>query len=539
MKSKRTRRAFASALLFGSTVFSTGSLFAEKPAVTGLFPAGGQIGQTLEVEPVGKLGSQPIKVWTDREELSAEVTQDGKKLQVNIAPEAAPGVYWLRVWNAEGASTLRPFLVGRLPEVEEKETNETLSDAQAIEATGTVINGKLPKSGELDTYKVTLKKDQTLVADLLGNTLLKSPMDAVLQVFSAEGFLLAHADDSPKLDPRLAFTAPQDGDYFVRVFAFPETATSSIRYAGGADYIYRLTLTTGPYAHHPMPLVKTEGETTKLQLAGWNQPPDSPPLDGEAAEAHLAERIEVPTAATFALAAVNHPSFVESDISGPLAPPFSLSGSIGTADEVDSFPVTAKKGETLVVSVKSAALGFPLDPVLEIKDAQGGSLKVIDDKARGEEDAEFTWKVAADGEYQIHITDRYQHGGWEYAYLLTVEQPKPDFGLSIAADAFTLTADKPLEIPVTVTRSNGFAENIELQIDGLPEGIKVESEVSEAKGKTAKSVKLKLTATGKEPFHGPIWIKGKAGDLLKTATTPTTAASPKAQHAWISFEPKK
>ncbi|MCA9067997.1 MAG: PPC domain-containing protein, partial [Planctomycetaceae bacterium] len=250
MKNKLVRRVAASVLLFGSSVWGTGSLYAEKPAVTGLYPAGGQVGQTLDVEPVGKLGSNPVKVWTDRKEVSAEVTKDGKKLQVSIAKEAKPGVYWLRVWNAEGASSLRPFIVGRLPEVQEKEPNETLSAAQAVDATGTVINGKLHKSGELDTYKVTLKKGQTLVADLVGNTILKSPMDAVLQVFSAEGFQLAHADDSPKLDPQLAYTAPKDGEYFVRVFAFPETPNSSIRYAGGADYIYRLTLTTGPYAHH-------------------------------------------------------------------------------------------------------------------------------------------------------------------------------------------------------------------------------------------------------------------------------------------------
>ena len=116
-----------------------------------------------------------------------------------------------------------------------------------------------------------------MVADLLGNDILGSPMDAVLQVHSENGFIMAHADDSPKFDPRLAFTPSKDGDYFVRVFAFPATPNSSIRYAGGADYIYRLTLTTGPYALHPLPFVRTEGQPTKLKLIGWNQPTDAAP----------------------------------------------------------------------------------------------------------------------------------------------------------------------------------------------------------------------------------------------------------------------
>ena len=134
-------------------LWGTNPLLAEKPSVTALFPAGGQVGQTIEVEPVGKLGTMPVQVWCDRENVSAEVTKDGKKIQVSISPDAVPGLCWLRVWNKEGTSALRPFVVGRLPEVQEKEPNETLTSAQVVDSTGTVINGKLSKSRELDTFK--------------------------------------------------------------------------------------------------------------------------------------------------------------------------------------------------------------------------------------------------------------------------------------------------------------------------------------------------------------------------------------------------
>ena len=53
------------------------------------------------------------------------------KFKVAVAKDAVPGVYWLRAYNAEGASGLRPFLVGTLPEVMEKEPNDEPRKPQA------------------------------------------------------------------------------------------------------------------------------------------------------------------------------------------------------------------------------------------------------------------------------------------------------------------------------------------------------------------------------------------------------------------------
>ncbi len=543
------RVLFLTACLF---VVDPGWISAAKPAVTGLFPAGGQIGQTVEVEVLGKLGSAPVEVWCDREEVSAKPTKDGKKLQVAISQNAAPGICWLRVWNVEGVSSPRPFLVGRLPEVLEKEPNDSLEQAQTVDSAGCVVNGKLHKSGELDTFKVLLKQGQTLVADVLANQVLNSPMDAVLQIASDTGFPLAQADDSPRFDPRLAFTAPKDGTYFVRVFAFPATPNSSIRYAGGADYVYRLTLTTGPYARFTLPLSSTNGETS-LQLKGWNIPDDAPPLKLPADSEDLTPLIPFPAVVPLEVSAWDHASFLESN-SKPTtyAAPFSITGTIAEADETDRYRIAAKKGDSLLVQIKSAALGFPLDPVLEIQDAQGKSLKVVDDKSRGEADAEYAWKVPADGEYQILVSDRFGHGGWDYAYLLTVETPKPEFSLSVAADAFALTKDKALEIPVNVAKSNGFAEKTEVDITGLPAGFTVETGKTEAgkesrsgrrrgrsRSQNAETIKLKITAKGDQPFHGPVWITAKDGGKTISANTPTANLSAQAKHVWITYQPKK
>jgi hypothetical protein len=535
-------------------------LHAAKPEVSGFFPAGGQVGQTVEVEVLGKLGGESVKVWCDQEGITGEPAKDGKKLNIAISPNAAPGISWLRIWNDEGASALRPFVVGRLPEVTEQEPNESLSAAGAVESAGTVVNGKLHRSGELDTFKVTLKQGETLIADVLANQVLSSPMDAVLQVASAKGFLLAQTDDSPRFDPCLAFTAPADGEYFIRVFAFPTEPNSSIRYAGGDNYIYRLTLTTGPYVRYLTPLCVKANEPIVLKPQGWNLSSDGPAVSLSAPAENLSALIPFPGALPMTVAKCDHASVLEPDSEKPedrkLTPPFSLTGTIGEADEVDQYGFAAKKDETLKIQVESADLGFPLDPVLEIKDGKGQSLKVVDDQSRNAADAEYEFKAPADGEYQILIRDRYQHGGWDYAYLLTVAAPKPEASLSVGADAFTLTKDKAVEIPVTIAKTNGFEGKLDLQVDGLPEGFIVEtapgekSERSEGEGRRGRgrsrgenrnteSVNVKITPKTDEPFHGPVWITAKSGEKTISATIPTNNASAKASHVWLTYQPKK
>ena len=69
---------------------------------------------------------------------------------------------------------------------------------------------------------------------------LGSPMDAVLQVASHDGFVLAENNDTHGLDPRVVLTAPVDGTYIVRLYAFPAVADSSIQFSGAETYIYRL-----------------------------------------------------------------------------------------------------------------------------------------------------------------------------------------------------------------------------------------------------------------------------------------------------------
>ncbi len=90
--------------------------------------------------------------------------------------------------------------------------------------------------------------------------------------------------------------------------------------------------------------------------------------------------------------------------------------------------------------------------------------------------------------------------------LLRVFPVEPRFTLTVDADRFSLTAGKPLDIPVKVTAIDGYAETPILQVEGLPGGVKWK--VQNSAGKDAvKTVTLRLEST--EASNGPFRIVAK------------------------------
>ena len=266
------------------------------PAALHLFPAGGQRGTKLVVTCTGTF-SWPPKVFAPGIEVAP--TSELGQLQIEIPGDLPTDRVWIRLYDAEGTATPLPFLIGGLREISEQEPNDRPREAillnepgnsvphRAAETAGLnsssaarevdvletavaiTINGAL-KDEDVDCFGVQLAAGQTLVAAVDAFARLGSPMDAILQVVSREGTVLAEKHDDLNLDPRLAFTATKPGIYVVRLFAFPASPDSSIRFAGGANQIYRLTLTTGPFVTHSIPLSAPLANPGQVEAAGWN-----------------------------------------------------------------------------------------------------------------------------------------------------------------------------------------------------------------------------------------------------------------------------
>lgn len=549
--------------------------YAAPPKLTGLFPAGVARGQTATVTAAGDFSAWPVEAWVDRPGLTVTVEADKGKLKIAAAADAAPGVYWLRLTHAEGATTLRPFVVGTLPEVEEVEPNDAPEKPQVI-AGSTVVNGKLGKGGDVDSYALRLRKGESLTAVLEANVPLGSPLDGLLQIAWLSGpnyddatptiptsptssrrldaFVLEQDDDAAGFDPRVSFVAPRDGWYAVRCFGFPTEPNATVGFAGADTYVYRLTISTGGAVENAWPLAAPPGQAANVRFLGWNLPPAAAQDKSIAIPARDPSQVGVfeqvgaaldGTAGAATLRIFEGASLVAADTSDPKTPqpitiPSIVSGRIEAPGDVDAFSFTATKGQRLKFSVEARGLGFPLDPILFVTDAAGKQLAENDDAGKGR-DPELVFAAPADGQYAIVIRDVHRHGGTRYLYRLATTVAGQDYALTLAADAFVLAAGKPLEIPVTIERRDGMDQPIEVSVLGLPAGVTAPAVVSEPKGDSAKAVKLILNADAAAKFAAngaSMRIIGKVAAepaRFRLATFVTGAAPATHQDVWLTL----
>ena len=508
--------------LMAGFVLSPLGVGAEPPKIERLFPPGGQRGTVVEAKVTGTPGDGPVQVWSDPAQISFVFGEKQDTVTVTIPDDATPGLHWLRFHNEHGATDLKPFIVGLVGEVAETEPNNKPGEAQAVELPHATVNGVLEKTGEVDTFAVSLKTGQTLVVTMLANRDLGSPMDAVLQLLDSAGTVVVQNDDDHGFDPQLVFDVPTDGTYFVRTFAFPSAPNSTIRLAGAATYVYRLTMTIGPVIDHTVPAVVNSGNDAEVFAHGWN-------LSEEQESFHipkfqrtsfvLSEGLTLPTS----VAAVDHVSAAETNDPQALQIPSSVTGVIATAGETDTHQFAAAKGQKLTFRADARSMYSPLDPVLKVTAEDGKLLKAADDVSRSDLDSQALVTIPADGVYTATVTDRFNSGGARFVYVLTCTETKTTFQPTLKGNAFVLPVDKPLEIPVTIARDKGFAEKLAVTIEGLPEGIVCEPVHSEKEGDSAKEVTLKITrGETAAAFSGPVTIVCTPEESKQ----PVTAESP-------------
>jgi hypothetical protein len=501
----------AFAFLLGASL-----LHAAPPSVTFLFPAGAQQGTTVEVTAGGTFERWPVQAWTDRKGVTVKASPDKGKLSITVAADTEPGLCWIRLYDEEGASSLRPFLVGTLPEILEQEPNNDVQKPQVLDASTVVVNGRLGQPNDVDCFAVKLHKGQTLVASIEANRVLGSPIDAILQLVSADGFVLEENNDTHDLDPQIVFTVPKDGTYIVRAFAFPATPDSGIRFTGSDASIYRLTLTTGGFADHPFPLAVSRAIPETVELHGWNIPDAAKRLSVEREGPDLLSLWHPQVGNTTTLRLEPHAAAIRAEMNDRQHPqtldlPVTVSGRMRPGAG-DFYQFQAKKGEKLLFQVESRALGYPLDAVLRLLDDTGKVLTQVDDppgNREGVRDPELSFTVPADGRFLLEVRDLHSGGGFRYVYRLRAILAQPDYELTVAADRFVLTPGKPLDIPLTIQRRNGFDREIDITATGLPEGVTASSVKSLPSGNSAGAVMLRLTASS-GPTSGLFQIKAQA-----------------------------
>ena len=181
------------------------------PRHTAVYPAGGKIGEEIEVKFIGDAAGEFAQKFT----LPAEVISE-------YGLFAGSDGNWSPSWN-----TFRLSDVGNSMEVEPNNDRATASPAEFP----TAFNGILQAAGDEDYFKFTATKGQQFEVECYGRRV-RSAIDPVMYLYNDKGGQVAANDDSRGPDSYFRFNVPADGEYTLRV-------TDHLR-RGGPDFVYRV-----------------------------------------------------------------------------------------------------------------------------------------------------------------------------------------------------------------------------------------------------------------------------------------------------------
>jgi hypothetical protein len=424
-------------------------------------------------------------------------------VRFTVAPDAKPGPRELRIATPQALSNPLAFHIGQLPEYSKEASKSITEQKSAIAKTAVapkggksqpemnvalpaVVNGQI-LAGAVDRFRFTARKGQRLVIAASARDLIPYIPDAVpgwfqatLALYDAEGKEVAYDDDYTfHPDPVIYYEVPADGEYVVEI--------KDAIYRGREDFVYRITLGELPFVTSIFPLGGPAGSQTTVELAGWNLPSASLPVDGKKKGRGIRQLTvtkdgHVSNAVPFAIdtlpECLERESLAKAEKAQPVTLPMIVNGRIDRPDDTDVFSFEGKAGQEIVAEVNARRLNSPLDSVLTLTDAAGRQLAENDDhedKAAGltthHADSYLRFTLPANGTYQLRLGDMQHKGGPEYAYRLRIGPPQPDFDLRIVPSTINARL-AATSVPLTVyaLRRDGFSGEIALALKDAPEG---------------------------------------------------------------------
>jgi hypothetical protein len=470
---------------------------AQLPAtrISAIFPAGAKQGSQFDLTITAGTDLEGVnRLWFSHPGITAtQKTQmvEGKpepqpvanQFQVTIGADVPPGMYEVRAIGTYGISNPRALSVGDRGEIVEIEPNQTARQATEI-SVGSWVNGRIEPAKDIDFFRFQAKAGQRLIIDAWAERI-DSRMDATVDLYDAQGRLVKSVRDFNHHDALVDFRVPADGEYRLRVYDF--------QYRGGADYFYRIGLSTAPYIDFIYPPAGLPGTKSGFTVYGRNLPGGSPSeltIDGQPLEqlnvemelpADATQRqrlnfeslVEPPSAGldginyrltspagtsnpaliTFATAPIVLEQEPQDDTAQDVAVPCECVGQFARPGDRDTFRFTAKKDEVYWIEVYSQRLGAPTDPLLVVQQVtknDKGQEEVKELKAEDDASANvggqsfntstgdplFRLACPADAEYRVTVSDLYAEarGNPRMLYRLAIRHEQPDFRLVAIPD---------------------------------------------------------------------------------------------------------
>ncbi len=468
--------ALCAILLSISSLSSAQSVCLPLPRLLTTMPMGGSIGTQVEIAITGEniegaselLFTHPSLTATRK--LDASGQPEANKYIVNIAADAPTGIHEARILTRLGISSSRVFSVGGLLEVAQSAPNTSL--AKAMELKVNSICNAVMSDKSIDHFSFEASKGRRYIVNCDSRGI-DSKLDAVLIIADADGRDLIVERRGGTVD----FIATHDGKHFLKIH--------DLTFKGGAAYFYRLSLQEQPLGD-PVPSFPS---TRTVSSFSW--PPEG--------------------LATSSISSESEPNNLHAQAQ-KITLPCDISGRFFPAADVDTFEFHGAEGDVWWVEVASERLGRSTDPsvIVQRVSLEGTQEKLIDvaefsDIASpvklssngyaydgppyngGSLDIIGKLEVKEDGLYRLQLSDLF--GGTRLdasnVYRLIVRKAAPDFALAAWGLHMELrngdrnALSKPLALRGGITvalevvsvRRDGFDGDIELVMEGLPEGV--------------------------------------------------------------------
>jgi hypothetical protein len=463
------------------------------PMIISVFPVGCQRGKTTEITVSGQynfagaygslfatpgVSAEIVPLSTP---LKAGQSQDVVTLKVTVAPDAPLGPQEFRIATPRGMSTIGMLVIGSEPEVVEKEGNNVLAEASAIELP-VAVEGRIQANEDIDFYKFQVQAGEEVVFSCVSSRLQDkihdltpggggTHSDPILVIQDETGRELASGDDYYGPDPLLAHRFEKAGTYVLQV--------RDVRYQGSAGWTYRVTCTQRPFLTGLYPMAGQRGQSVDVHPIGFNL------------GAMKQTRVEVPMRDLGPMdlqvkagdATTNPMPFIVSDLpqaletddndapanATPAPLPGGFNGRIEREGDVDTFRFKAAKGQTYTFEVFARRYDSSLDSFIQILDLTGKPLANNDDSTG--KDSRLDWTSPADAEYALEIRDLHSRGGDTYVYYVSATLSTPDFSLQCDDDKALAGPGSGYAVYVIASRRNGFAGEIKLTAENLPPGV--------------------------------------------------------------------
>lgn len=515
-----------------------------------IYPSGGCVGSTFEVEIGGQTLKDVVEVVVSGEGISTEIVSDMEKfkktprkkstkedanlqiadrikVRVTIDKKAELGLRDLRLKTAKGYSNRLFFEVGQFPDILENRDNNSFSKASPVAVLPATINGQV-MPGTKDFFTFSAVKGQTLVFNVKARLFVPYLADAVpgwfqpvLTLFTKEGKEVAYNDDYMfRADPCLIYKVQQSGEYVLQI--------NDAIFRGREDFLYRIDAGEIPYLEAIYPLGGKLGKKSKLELTGVNlssrtmnvkpQGKDMERIEIRAKGEHgyLSNPVEFAVGTESELYEKPDPRWNSVDAKSmvnmkdkaiDLAKGEVFNGKISSDQDEDWFKVEIDGKKPVVFSVEARQLGSPLDGKLTVYDSQGKKVAEEDDTPNRSEglethhaDPSLVFRAPKPGSYYVRLIDDQNKGGSDYSYRLRMDDLKPEFDLRISPSNLSIPRGGTANLSVSIIRKNRFNGEVDVFAKGLSSGFKL-SKARLVRGEN----QLKMTITAPEDIkEGPI-----------------------------------